>query len=518
MGNVIRKGRGKKDGGSRHSLSLASTKSRGSRLSLDDPIPSLDDIVTVRTLGHGSFGGVEWVIIHGESYALKKMAKARFFRNSDHSKLAWNERNAMLCCDSPFVLPLECCFQTDEDLYLLTPIYPGGDLLARLKAVHLEDKRGGRAITKEMLELYSAELLLAVEHMHKHNFCHRDIKPENIFIDAEGHLVMGDMGLAIQINPQDEDDKTRHWGQCGSYGYRSPECVRSEPCGFTSDIYSLGMTLYFFAYSGVPWSETKRRLDREALTGRCSLFFPEGNPHVTMAMQDLLRKMLEVDPDKRITVEEAKSHPALESIDWDKLERREVAMPWIPEGLPAKKEIKKMIKAAAKKREKVKEEEQRRMDISDTSPIDEGDRGSHRDSKATPSHRQNLKALTKAQQAKFIGFDNYEYVFVQRTSERSKTVSQTDSALSTPTVSRSPAATPPQYMRRLGVARSPQVHKRRLDPHKLSAALVSLENDAIARGASASVSQPQDKRSNRQLRDRSESDGKVFLSVPAPLV
>jgi serine/threonine protein kinase len=453
MGNVnrkmiLRKGTNDKSGKDKF---CEDSSHRLSRLSLEDPIPELEDIKVVKRLGKGSFGVVEWVSIHGESYALKKMNKARFFRSSNHSSLAWNERNTMMSCESPFVLPLECCFQTDEELYLLTPLYHGGDLLGRLKELHSAKSSSSPESTLSLsmtVEFYMAEIILALEELHSKQICHRDVKPENIFIDKDGHVVLGDMGLAITINEDDDDDDSRFWGKCGSYGYRSPECVRSQVCGYAADMYSLGMTGYFLAFGGVPWSETKRRLDKENLTGKDSLFFP-ANTEITEDLQNLLREMLEVEQDDRITLEEAKTHKALSWIDWDQLAlKKGHTVPWIPPALPPEKEINKMIQMHAKVAA---------------------------DESAT---KRKYLPLTKKQQLSFVGFDNYEYA-LSKSHALSKTLATSDSFEITPTPSphASPQVSPLTSLRRLGVARSPSpnLQTRTLKKSDLDASFSKLD-------------------------------------------
>jgi serine/threonine protein kinase len=449
-------------------------KSDGLLSSASTSLPSLDDIEVVKTLGNGSFGSVEWVLFEKESYALKKMPKSRFFKSTDHSALAWNERNAMLKCNSPFVLPLECCFQTDTDLYMLTPLYIGGDLLARIKTIHGTNKG---SISHQTVELYLAQMLLALDHLHSNGICHRDIKPENIFITQEGYLVLGDLGLAVQM---DNDVNSKFWGQCGSYGYRSPECVRDEECDYRADIYSLGMTIYFLAFGGVPWSETKRRLDKEALTGKNTLFFPD-TAAATDDLKELLAWMLEVDPKKRCTVEEAKQHTALDWIDWDSLAQYKFhtqhKMPFVPSAVPSVKTLEKK----ARKRRKA------HMSFDDNMDCEEITR--------------KKKPLTRKQNSKFFGFDNFDqcaFMLRQRSlttidhkHDLSKTITASPaitpspspspypspypSPSSSPYPSYSPAATPPLSQRRLGMVRSPHIKKRSLQlDEAVSASLLAL--------------------------------------------
>lgn len=474
------------------------------RLSLDDyELPPLEQLKIIRNLGSGSFGTVDWVWYNNEHYALKTMKKARFFRSSDHASLAWNERNAMLAVqegDNGYILPLECCFQCEENLYFLTPMYAGGDLLARLKLLH--GSRDG--VTSEEALFYLAESVVALEKLHKRGYCHRDIKPENIFIDGDGHLVLGDLGLALKLKDDDPLDKTHFWGMCGSYGYRSPECVRREWCGFHSDIYSLAMCFYFFAFGGVPWSETRRRLDKEHLTGKDSLFFPKSTVH-SACFCELLTRMLEVDSETRITIPEIKQHDAFHKIDWKKYEARKAIPPWVPKELPSTKKLKKMIR-----RQEMRQEIKRKSNEFRTKEFE--------------AALKDAKKLTASQQKRFHGFGALQQQFEQTTSSRSDTelltpnitpnqtpnltpnqtpnltpnespaITPNESPAITPNTSHEPAPSKmlhasqsapggnntkhlkaPEMVPKLGVARSPMLPKRRLNVTALTSAVAALQ-------------------------------------------
>lgn len=68
----------------------------------------------------------------------------------------------------------------------------GGELF-----YHLKSKKEKR-FSEEETKYYSAEVLLALEHLHKHNIIYRDLKPENILYDEFGHIKLTDFGLSKQ--------------------------------------------------------------------------------------------------------------------------------------------------------------------------------------------------------------------------------------------------------------------------------------------------------------------------------
>lgn len=106
-------------------------------------------------------------------------------------------------------------------------------------------------------------ILSALQHAHQNGIIHRDIKPQNILVHADGHIKVADFGIARMAN---SSTLTRGDSVMGSVHYFSPEQASGQPADVTSDIYSVGVTLY------------------EMLTGRVPF---DGDSQVAIAMQHL---------------------------------------------------------------------------------------------------------------------------------------------------------------------------------------------------------------------------------------
>lgn len=106
-------------------------------------------------------------------------------------------------------------------------------------------------------------ILSALQHAHQNGIIHRDIKPQNILVHADGHIKVADFGIARMAN---SSTLTRGDSVMGSVHYFSPEQASGQPADVTSDIYSVGVTLY------------------EMLTGRVPF---DGDNQVAIAMQHL---------------------------------------------------------------------------------------------------------------------------------------------------------------------------------------------------------------------------------------
>ena len=103
-------------------------------------------------------------------------------------KYAKTERDVLSYTKHPFIVGLKYAFQTPEKLFLLLDYAAGGNMS---RSLH-KDKR----FTEERARLYLAEIILALEDLHKRDIIFRDLKPDNIVFDEEGHALLTDFGLS----------------------------------------------------------------------------------------------------------------------------------------------------------------------------------------------------------------------------------------------------------------------------------------------------------------------------------
>jgi p70 ribosomal S6 kinase len=137
----------------------------------------LRDFKILKLVGKGAFGKVFQVekIDTGIVYAMKVLRKDFIIKSGAVENII-AEREILRKIRHPFLVSLHYAFQTEEKLYLVMDFANGGQLFEHLKkeAVFLEDHA----------RIYMAELVLAIEHLHKQDIIHRDLKPENILLDA----------------------------------------------------------------------------------------------------------------------------------------------------------------------------------------------------------------------------------------------------------------------------------------------------------------------------------------------
>ena len=91
-----------------------------------------------------------------------------------------------------------------------------------------------------MIIKYIHQIASALAHMHKKRIMHRDLKPANIFIDNNGDLKVGDLGLSRQLSSQTFEAFSR----VGTPLYMSPEVLQGKGYDWKSDVWSLGCIAY----------------------------------------------------------------------------------------------------------------------------------------------------------------------------------------------------------------------------------------------------------------------------------
>jgi serine/threonine protein kinase len=95
--------------------------------------------------------------------------------------------------------------------------------------------------TEERAKFYTAEIVLALEYLHKAGVVYRDVKPENILIDSEGHVRLTDFGLS-KGGLEENNGMTESF--CGTTEYLAPEIIKDKQYGVSVDWYSLGLVIY----------------------------------------------------------------------------------------------------------------------------------------------------------------------------------------------------------------------------------------------------------------------------------
>jgi serine/threonine protein kinase len=168
----------------------------------------------------------------GGMYAMKVLRKSHLLRRRQIERTK-TERRVLGRLDHVFIMKLHYAFQSQEKLYLVLDYCPGGELFFHLSRY--------RRFPERVARFYAAELTTAIGHLHSVGIIYRDLKPENVLLDADGHVKLGDFGLAKDGIDSPTKGAT---SMCGTPEYMAPEVLCQKGHGFTVDWWGLGMLTY----------------------------------------------------------------------------------------------------------------------------------------------------------------------------------------------------------------------------------------------------------------------------------
>jgi serine/threonine protein kinase len=201
----------------------------------------------------------------------------------------------MKLINHPNIMKLYDVWETSTDLYLILEYVQGGELFDYLCM-------NGRLPTDEAVS-YFQQIISAVDYCHRFNIAHRDLKPENILLDEQSNIKIADFGMAAwQNDPEDANLRT----SCGSPHYAAPEIISGQAYnGASADIWSCGIILHALLVGKLPFDDDDCPALLQKIT-RAKFTMPTD---IEPEAQDLLRRMLEKDVKRRITMVDIIRHP-----------------------------------------------------------------------------------------------------------------------------------------------------------------------------------------------------------------
>ncbi|XP_039543135.1 serine/threonine-protein kinase BRSK2 isoform X2 [Pimephales promelas] len=246
-----------------------------------------------KTLGKGQTGLVKLGVhcITGQKVAIKIVNREKL----SESVLMKVEREIAILklIEHPHVLKLYDVYENNKYLYLVLEHVSGGELFDYLV-------KKGRLTPKEARKFFR-QIISALDFCHSHSICHRDLKPENLLLDEKNNIRIADFGMAsLQVGDSLLETS------CGSPHYACPEVIRGEKYdGRRADVWSCGVILFALLVGALPFDhDNLRQLLEKVKSGVFHM------PHfIPPDCQALLRGMIEVNPEKRLTLEEIQKHP-----------------------------------------------------------------------------------------------------------------------------------------------------------------------------------------------------------------
>ncbi|XP_059204501.1 serine/threonine-protein kinase BRSK2-like isoform X4 [Centropristis striata] len=245
-----------------------------------------------KTLGKGQTGLVKLGVhcITGQKVAIKIVNREKL----SESVLMKVEREIAILklIEHPHVLKLHDVYENNKYLYLVLEHVSGGELFDYLV-------KKGRLTPKEARKFFR-QIISALDFCHSHSICHRDLKPENLLLDEKNNIRIADFGMAsLQVGDSLLETS------CGSPHYACPEVIRGEKYdGRRADVWSCGVILFALLVGALPFDhDNLRQLLEKVKSGVFHM------PHfIPPDCQALLKGMIEVNSDKRLTLEAIQKH------------------------------------------------------------------------------------------------------------------------------------------------------------------------------------------------------------------
>ncbi|XP_019483550.1 PREDICTED: microtubule-associated serine/threonine-protein kinase 2 isoform X7 [Hipposideros armiger] len=304
-----------------------SVEGRGASLT-SKKTPCEEDFETIKLISNGAYGAV-FLVRHKSTrqrFAMKKINKQNLILRNQIQQ-AFVERDILTFAENPFVVSMYCSFETKRHLCMVMEYVEGGDCATLLKNIG--------ALPVDMVRLYFAETVLALEYLHNYGIVHRDLKPDNLLITSMGHIKLTDFGLSkiglmslttnlyeghIEKDAREFLDKQ----VCGTPEYIAPEVILRQGYGKPVDWWAMGIILYEFLVGCVPFfGDTPEELFGQVISEE--IVWPEGDDALPPDAQDLTSKLLHQNPLQRLgtgSAYEVKQHPFFTGLDWTGLLRQ----------------------------------------------------------------------------------------------------------------------------------------------------------------------------------------------------
>lgn len=249
----------------------------------------------VRKIGQGASGRVYLVqsLKYNDEFVVKQIVND----GTTGSTSFMAEATALKQLNHPNIIRLFDIFEDGNNYYLVMEYCPGGSFQDAIR-------KRMRCRGEELIK-FSKQILEAVHYCHSKNIAHRDIKPGNILIDAYRRPKLADFGISKNII-----GAVGH--TCGTRCYMAPEIIQNK-CSdmFAADIWALGITFYEMASGLKPWPKgaSEVELERAICLGLIEYTVVNDVPY-----SQLLRKMIDVKPAKRLTAQALLEQPIIKEI------------------------------------------------------------------------------------------------------------------------------------------------------------------------------------------------------------
>ncbi|KAJ8766274.1 hypothetical protein K2173_022333 [Erythroxylum novogranatense] len=255
-------------------------------------------------IGSGAFGRVYMGmnLDSGELLAVKQVLIAANSASKEktqaHIRELEEEVKLLKNLSHPNIVRYLGTVREDDSLNILLEFVPGGSISSLL------GKFG--SFPESVIRMYTKQLLLGLEYLHKYGIMHRDIKGANILVDNKGCIKLADFGASKKvvelatINGAKSMKGTPYW--------MAPEVILQTGHSFSADIWSVGCTVIEMATGKPPWSQQYQEVAALFHIGTTKSH-PPIPEHLSTEAKDFLLKCLQKEPNFRPSASDLLQHP-----------------------------------------------------------------------------------------------------------------------------------------------------------------------------------------------------------------
>ncbi|CDK25163.1 unnamed protein product [Kuraishia capsulata CBS 1993] len=272
---------------------------------------NISEFEPIKALGQGAYGKVILVKRKstGQLFAQKELKKASVIVNKQVERTMAERTILAQISNHPNIVKLFYALHDHEKVYLLLEYIPGGELFR-----HLAQRR---VFSESVSAFYTAQMALALKHLHGLGIVYRDLKPENCLLDSRGFLVLTDFGLS-----KESDETVSDKGFCksiiGTPEYMAPEVLRGEDYSYGVDWWSLGAVLFDMITGNPPFTGNSHKAISDKII-RSKVAYPT---YLSAYAKTLLSRLLNKNPAKRLgddRWDDFKKERFFREIHWGKL-------------------------------------------------------------------------------------------------------------------------------------------------------------------------------------------------------